>query len=271
MSRLARLSTLAICLAAAGGAAAAQTFDCLITPSVTVRVGSPVSGLLAEVLVEQGDTVTKGQQIAELRSEIEATTVELLRVQAESTAEIEAQDFRLDLARKRLDRARDLVARNVGTVERLEAAEAEVDVITRERVIAMMRREVIELELRRAEAQLSQRVIRSPLDGIVVTRHLYGGEFLRAEDSVVTVAQVDPLHVEAFLPVAVYPTLAPGMTLRVTPDAPVAGVYDARVEVIDRVFDAASGTFGIRLVLPNPDGNIPAGHRCQVQIDVPGQ
>ncbi|WP_137700041.1 efflux RND transporter periplasmic adaptor subunit [Marimonas lutisalis] len=259
------------CLMFSAGRSLAETYDCVITPAVTVRVGSPVSGLLAEVLVDQGDKLRTGQEIARLRSDVEAKTVELLEVQAINTAEIEAQDSRLALAQKRLERAQDLVERNVGTLEQLEASEAEVEVISRERALAEMRREVVALELERARAQLDQRVIRSPLDGIVVTRHLFGGEFMSTEDSVVTIAQIDPLHVEAFLPVAVFRAVHLGMTVRVFPDAPVDGVFDAQIDVIDRIFDAASGTFGIRLTLPNPQASIPAGHRCQLELELAGQ
>ncbi len=251
--------------------ATAETFDCVITPAVTIDVGSPVSGLLDKVLVDQGDTVESGQIIARLHSEVEAKAVELLQLQARSTAGIEAQESRLALAQKQLDRARDLMERRVGTLERLEAAEAEVEVITRERAMAQLQHEVTGLELERAQAQLEQRVIRSPLDGIVVARHLFDGEFLGTENSVVSLAQVDPLHVEAFLPVTAHPMLSPGMTLTVTPEAPLSGTFSAQVDVIDRVFDAASGTFGIRLTLPNPGNAIPAGHRCEVEVPLPGQ
>ncbi len=262
-------AVLAACLGATEGRA--QTFDCVISPAVTVRVGSPVSGVLDEVRVDQGDLVVKGQEIARLRSEVEQKTVELLAAQARSTAEIEAQDSRLALSRKRLDRVRELAASNISSREQLETAEAETEVIVRERALAELRRDVAGLELQRARAQLDQRVIRSPLDGVVVTRHLFGGEFLGTEDSVVTVAQVDPLHVVAFLPVTLYRSLEVGMVLPVRLEAPAEGVVEARVDVVDRVFDAASGTFGVRLTLPNPAGAIPAGHRCQIELMLSGQ
>jgi multidrug efflux pump subunit AcrA (membrane-fusion protein) len=35
--------------------------------------------------------------------------------------------------------------------------------------------------------------------------------------------------------------------------------------VIDPVIDAASETFGVRLILPNPNHTIPAGIRCSVE------
>ena len=40
--------------------------------------------------------------------------------------------------------------------------------------------------------------------------------------------------------------------------------------MVDRVFDAASGTFGVRLDLPNSDGALPAGQRCIVSFALPG-
>jgi hypothetical protein len=38
------------------------------------------------------------------------------------------------------------------------------------------------------------------------------------------------------------------------------------VKVVDRVIDAASGTFGVRLELPNRNGKVPAGIRCRVRF-----
>jgi hypothetical protein len=38
--------------------------------------------------------------------------------------------------------------------------------------------------------------------------------------------------------------------------------------VVDQVLDAASGTFGVRLALPNPGQQLPAGIRCKVQFEL---
>jgi len=48
----------------------------------------------------------------------------------------------------------------------------------------------------------------------------------------------------------------------------IGGTYAATVTVVDRVLDAASGTFGVRLTLPNPDLQLPAGIRCKVRFDI---
>jgi hypothetical protein len=51
------------------------------------------------------------------------------------------------------------------------------------------------------------------------------------------------------------------------PNEPIEGTYQGTVTVIDRVFDAASSTFGLRVELQNPDGLLPAGHRCQIVLE----
>jgi len=38
------------------------------------------------------------------------------------------------------------------------------------------------------------------------------------------------------------------------------------VTVVDKVMDAASGTFGVRLALPNPDLALPAGLKCKIRF-----
>lgn len=47
---------------------------------------------------------------------------------------------------------------------------------------------------------------------------------------------------------------------------PEGGKYEATVTVIDSVFDSASGTFGVGMVLPNAACRLPAGIRCQVDF-----
>ena len=57
-----------------------------------------------------------------------------------------------------------------------------------------------------------------------------------------------------------------GMIGVVMPEAPVGGSYSATVTVVDRVVDAASGTFGVRLELPNTDHALAAGLKCRVRF-----
>lgn len=262
--------TLGLPLLLAPLAASAQSVDCVIVPAVTVRLGAPVSGLVEHVLVDQGDIVTPGQLVATLRSDVERTSLEVLALQAESDAEIEAQRSRLELAVKRLDRVRTLVEQSLTPREALDTAEAETEVIKGELAIAEMRKQVARLEYARASQQLEQRQILSPIDGVVVNRALFDGEFLPQDGYVVTIAQINPLKVEAYLPVLLYGNVSIGDILTVRPGPPVDGTFNATIDVVERVFDAASGTFGIRLHLENSGLAIPAGHRCELDLPARG-
>jgi len=121
------------------------------------------------------------------------------------------------------------------------------------------------LELRRASAELERRTIKSPLTGVVLERSLHPGEFAK-QDPILKLAQLDPLRVEVFVPVSLFGKISPGLMATVKPEPPLTGNYKAKVTVVDRVIDAASGTFGVRLELPNPDYTLPAGLKCRVEF-----
>jgi len=72
--------------------------------------------------------------------------------------------------------------------------------------------------------------------------------------------------VEVFAPVSWLGRITVGQRAFVVPEAPVGGGYEAKVTVVDRVVDAASGTFGVRLELPNPSYALAAGLKCRVRF-----
>jgi len=122
------------------------------------------------------------------------------------------------------------------------------------------------LEATRAEGLLHQRMVVSPVDGVVTERALGPGEFRNDQAHILTVAEMNPLRVETYLPIALYGHIKIGQAAEVLPEQPVGGKYHATVAVVDSVFDAASGTIGVRLKLPNPDLSLPAGIHCRVRF-----
>ena len=245
-----------------------QEFDCVMDPSLRVNLGSSIPGLLEAVLVQRGDRVHAGQVVARLVSDVEAAQVALDRLRAASTAEIEAREAQLTLSRHQLERTQDLYQHQVATLERLDELRAQTEINDRELRLARQAQEVTRLELLRSEAYLRQREIRSPIDGLVTERLMTGGEYVHQEAIILRLARLDPLYVETFLPVRLYPVLHGGLEAVVAPAAPIGGSIPARVAVVDQLFDAASGTFGVRLELANADGRLPAGHRCKVSFQL---
>lgn len=128
-----------------------------------------------------------------------------------------------------------------------------------------------ELEYHRAQAVVELRTIHSPVDGVVMERFKSVGEYVE-DQPVLRIAQLDPLHVETIIPVEFLGRIRQGMQARVHPDVTTDDPTElvARVERVDPVSDAASGTFGVRLSLPNQDYQVPAGLRCKLSFFDPG-
>jgi multidrug efflux pump subunit AcrA (membrane-fusion protein) len=101
---------------------------------------------------------------------------------------------------------------------------------------------------------------------VVVERYSHEGE--RVEDKpVVKVATIDPLRVEVIVPATHFNKIKQGMTATVKPDMAEVELRTAKVVVVDRVIDAASNSFRVRLELPNPENGLPPGLRCKVEFD----
>lgn len=212
--------------------------ECQVEPHLVSSLGSPVEGTLSEVLVDRGAFVTKGQVVARLNSSVEAATLNLKAAQEE-------------FGKRKVERNEELFRKKL-----ISASEKdELETQTR----------IAELELKQQQEVLNQRTIRSPLNGVVVERYLAPGERV-GNEKILKIAQIDPLNVEVIAPVEMFGSVKPGMTGEVHFLPLLHGAFKARVTIVDRVIDAASGTFGIRLELPNPGNKVPAGIRCKVRF-----
>ena len=251
------------------GAEGERIRECLIQPSAAVEVGGPAEGLLEEVLVERGDDVVKGQPLARLVADLEAVTLRIAEVRASSDAAIMSGRSRVDFYRAQLRRSSQLASNNLVSRENLERTRTEESLAVAELTIAELEHELSQLEVERAGVQLEQRTIRSPIDGHVSQRLMHPGEYVNEQTPLFTLVNTEQLYVEAFLPVERFHAVALGSTLMVETSAPFEGHHEAEISTIDRVFDAASGTFGVRLVLDNPEQRLPAGIRCTLLLPSP--
>lgn len=245
--------------------AAAQSLDCLIYPEATVAVAPAVEGVLDAVLVDRGDLVHAGQLLATLESSVERVMVRVARARAEQTSGLKSGQARVEFGDRRYVRTLDLFKNELVPVKEMDEAETAKVLAEFELLQAQEEERLARIDLERAVAALELRTIRSPITGVVVERLLSPGEFAK-QVPVVRLAQINPLRVEVITPVALLGRIVPGMRAEVLPEAPVGGVWSARVTVVDRVVDPASGTFGVRLQLPNPNHRLPAGLKCRVRF-----
>jgi RND family efflux transporter MFP subunit len=248
----------------------AETFDCIIKPSMLLKIGSPIATTLQSVEVERGQHVTSGQVIARLESAVQAADVALDEARASNRADVLSHQAKVDFAQAEDNRAEQLLQSNNIPRQKVEELRTNLRVAQEDVQLAVTNYRLLVLQLERSKALLEQRTIRSPIDGIVVQRLLGPGEFVHEESPIVEVAQIDPLYVEAYPPVRVSNQIKEGMTATVKPDGRPDRTYRASVNIVDHVFDPASGTFGVRLLLPNPGGAASAGQRCSVSFDPSG-
>ena len=246
----------------------AQEFDCLIEARQAIEIRSPVEAVIDRVYVKRGDTVRKGQLLVTLASGPERAALELARSRATMQGETKAAEARLDIAQKKAARAEELFKQSFISENALDEARAEQQLAVEELRRVRETQRLNELEAMRAGEVLAMRSIRSPLDGVVVEVMLKPGEFgaITFKDPIMKLAELDPLHVEVVLPVSEYGQVKPGQKALVMPEAPVGGRYETAVKLVDKVIDAASGTFGVRLELRNRKFEIPAGVRCRVSF-----
>lgn len=244
-----------------------ETYDCVIEPHKVVEVGSSADGVLESVEVKRGDLVQAGQTLATIKADVERVSVELARTKADNNVALESNSGRSEYFAGKLKRAEELYEKKVSSLDAVERARTESMLADYDYKKAKFEQEVASVELKRAEVVLAQKTIVAPMPGIVVSRSLSPGAFIYEQAKLLTLAQIDPLNVEVFVPIELYSQLSPGMSATVVPAAPFDREYDAKVQIIDKVFDAASATFGVRLKLPNPDRSLPAGLKCVVKFN----
>ena len=251
----------------AAGPASANEYDCIIEARQMVDIRSPVEGLISNVAVERGESVRRGQIVVTLESGPERAALAVAKQKADSSGPLRSAEARLDLALKKEKRAEDLARQNFISNNALEEARTERSLAESDLKIARENQKMAELEVARASEVLNMRTLRSPVNGVVVDRYLKAGEFATTsvKDPILKIAEIDPLNVEVILPASIYGEVQRGDRAEVLPETP-RQTFVARVAVVDRVINAASGTFGVRLELPNDKQLVPAGAKCRVKF-----
>jgi RND family efflux transporter MFP subunit len=241
------------------------SFDCMIAANETIEIGSSISGTIETIPVERSDYVEAGQVLATLESTVEEAAVRVAQARADRTVELESTKVSLRLGNKRQSRALDLYEGESMSLDVREEVETEAQLAALGVEQAEEDHRLARLQLEQAKAALARRTIRSPLAGFVVERLMAPGEVVD-EETILTVAQIDPLRVEVILPTQLFGSVALGDAVEIVPEAPLDQPRVAEVALVDRVLDGASGTFGVRLLLPNPNHDLPGGLRCQARL-----
>lgn len=239
--------------------------DCVVNPFRVVDISSPVVGIIEKLYVERSESVSKGQVVAQLAASVERASVALARYRASMQSEIELSNVNINFDQLRKKRVDGLLAKHSISLESADQVEREMQLskweLKQARELVGMRK----LELRRAEAQLMQKSIRAPFDGFVLDTFKYSGEYVENQ-SILRLAQLDPLVIEAIVPMENFGMIEDGMLAEIRLEVLFKEGLLGKVIAVDRMGDTASNTFGVKLSMPNPENRIPAGLKCVVKF-----
>ena len=255
--------------AVAAPAAAANEFDCMIEPIQVVEIRSPVVGLLQQVHARRGDIIQQGQLLVTIESSAEQSAADSARFRSEAQGAIELTTNKVAAGREKLRRLQELHKEELVATQARDDADAELKLAEAELKTARENAQLAKLEHRQALDQLNRRVLRSPFTGVVVDQYLYPGAMVDSGDGkkpILKIAQTHPLAVQAILPFRLFTTVKPGQQVVVVPEPPFTRDIPATIRIVDRVVDAAAGTFGLMAELSNAQQHLPAGIRCKLRV-----
>lgn len=253
----------------AGPCAAQVASQCLIEPYQRIDLKSPVAAQITAVHVDRGTVVRKGQVVVSLDAEAEQAALAVANYRSVMQGQMKSAESRLVNAKEKLKRREELRQENFVSAQDRDDAAAEARVAEADLLEARDNSELARLEARRLTAVVNRYTLASPIAGVVTDRLQNPGELAQTGDAaqaIVKLAQIDPLRVDVVLPVARFGAAKVGAVAEVRPEAPFGGSHKATVRIVDKVMDSASGTFRVRLELPNPKGDIPAGVKCSVSF-----
>ena len=176
-----------------------------ITRSFTEPIEESVAaaseaGIVAESSVKEGDMVRVGSTLATLNRAVLLESLQIAKARAESTARLDAAKSQLQMLTSQVEAVQSLVSGGHTSRFEVEQKQAEYHTIYAEYHAAQDELKLNRLEVNRIQAQAEDRVIKSPINGVVTEIHKQLGENLSSnEPQYATVVRVDELKVRFYL------------------------------------------------------------------------
>jgi len=161
-----------------------------------VDVGTQVSGQLKVIHVDIGDTVTKGQLLAEIDPRVYQAQVEAGEARLNSLrAQLNQQKAEAVLAEQNLKRNQNLIAVNAVSQQALQETESQAAVAKAQVDSISAQIQETESNLKGSRTNLSYSKIYAPMAGTVTTLPTKEGQTLNANQTTPTVLQIANLDV----------------------------------------------------------------------------
>ncbi len=257
-----------------------------------VELAMKVPGRVAELLVDLGDTVVKGQPIARLdptdldlavRQAVAALEQARARlglpqtgtdddVDVEETPLVRQAEVMLNDAKVKQDRAQQMFDQDLIPRADYDTAVAQFQVAEsryHEAVEEIRNRQAM-LAQRRSELQLASQMrsyadLTSPIDGAILDRQASVGQYLPAGAPIVTIVRIHPLRLRLPIPERAAADVHMGQKVLVRVDQD-ASTYEGRISRISPAIDPTNRTQLIEAEVPNPHGLLPPGAFARAEV-----
>jgi HlyD family secretion protein len=233
-----------------------------IEPIKTVELRSKASGEIIGMLVEEGDFVGRDQIICEL----EKTTAQNDYEQAK--ADLEVAKVNLEIAEKELKRQQELFTRKLISDQELESTRLKYEQAKSQLVGA-------EATLSTMKERLDDTVLRSPMDGVVITRYVEEGQVIASGISnvsggtlIAVVGDLTSVYIQADVDETDIGKVALGQPVKVVADAHPNQEFFGKVQRIAPMGTEVQNVtvFKVTSEVKNPQRLLKAGMNATVEI-----
>ena len=264
-----KIKSLLFCLVSLPGFALAQTdelaIDGFTEPYRSIDVAAPQMGTISEIAVQEGDRVSAGRILAKLNEQVLLASLTMAQESKDARGKLNSAMAEQKMQQQRLEKLLGLQKRQHASQIEIDRATAQLEVATAQVEAVQDEYRIKACEVKRIEAQLEQRRLRSPIDGIITSISKDQGEFVSANDPVVlNVVQLDPLLVIFSVPQQHAHQIVAGQQLPVS----IGEDHDSTkgtVEFVSPTADAQSGTCRVKIRIPNPGYHWRSGEVCQLE------
>jgi len=227
-------------------------------------------GVVAQVFVETGTAVKKGQILAQLDDRQLTADKDAAAAKARSTeADLKNWEASARVAHAQRDRAEQLWAANIIAKSEEEKAKYQYDATEFEVERQREDLRVAQETLRSLELELEKTRITAPFDGVVARRYLRAGQEVAKNDRLFWISAVAPLRVKFALPEAYLGRMRKGTELIVVTSTSPGDLHEARVVLVGPVVDPSSDTIDITAELQGSVADLRPGMTANIRLKNP--
>jgi len=244
-----------------------------LNPVDAIDVGTQVSGRISKIYVDFNSKVKAGQIVAELDQATYETRLEQNRANFKSAvAALDRAKVTADLSKKKYDRALSLFAKNLISIDERDAAEtdylnAKADVNANEARVDQAKSQVDS-----SQVDLNYCIIRSPIDGVVISRSISVGQTVASSFTAPVLFRVandlTKMQVESSIDEADIGRVKEGQAVRFSVDAYSNEIFLGNVTQVRYSPTVTSGvvTYTAIVTVSNPELKLRPGMTATASI-----